>query len=395
MTVRLLKAPLCAFAFALLALPIRAAPGDLYFSDTGDKHGVFRIAADGRISAIFDAVQPAGIAFDKAGDLYVAVHDDGAVWKVTINGERLRIAAGFQAPSAIAIDSFGNILVADSAAGTISKIDSRAKVTLFSSDLQHPNALAFDMLGRLYAADYSKTEVYRIAPNGKRTVFAAIGDEITGLAFDRDDNLFVCTGPNGGSNGYIVKITPEGELTTFAVNAGQAGLAFDNNGNLFTADYYKISKFTPDAAKSTYAAAEFAEGLAFAPPVHRLQNLSARGLVGSDDNTLIGGFIVSGTAIPNNAIVVRALGPSLPRTATLMPLADPKLELRNSSGVLIAANDNWKDSQKAQLSACGLAPSDAHEAAVFATLPAGAYTAIVRGMSGSTGTALLEAYYLH
>ena len=77
-----------------------------------------------------------------------------------------------------------------------------------------------------------------------------------------------------------------------------------------------------------------------------------------------------------------------------MPLADPILELHNSSGAIIASNDNWQDTQKAQIMATGLAPTDARESAIYAMLPAGAYTAIVRGVNGATGIAVAEAYNL-
>lgn len=66
--------------------------------------------------------------------------------------------------------------------------------------------------------------------------------------------------------------------------------------------------------------------------------------------------------------------------------------LHNASGALIASNDNWQDTQKGQIEASGLAPNDTRESAIFATLPAGAYTAVVRGAGETTGVALVEIY---
>ncbi len=75
-------------------------------------------------------------------------------------------------------------------------------------------------------------------------------------------------------------------------------------------------------------------------------------------------------------------------------LPNPKLELHNSRGELLATNDNWRDTQAAQLVARGLAPEKALESALFATLPAGSYTAVVRGVGNKTGVAVVEIYSL-
>ena len=121
----------------------------------------------------------------------------------------------------------------------------------------------------------------------------------------------------------------------------------------------------------------------------KLGNLSTRGLVQTVDDVMIGGVIVLGTE-PTN-FVVRAIGPSLPLTGTL---ADPALELHDSDGALIASDDNWKDTQEAEIEADALAPSNDFESAIATTLTPGAYTAIVRGNNNTTGLALVEVYQL-
>ena len=75
-------------------------------------------------------------------------------------------------------------------------------------------------------------------------------------------------------------------------------------------------------------------------------------------------------------------------------LSDPVLDLRDANGALVATNDNWKGTQKSEIEATGLAPSDDRESAIVKTLAAGAYTVIVQGKNGSTGVALIEAYNL-
>ena len=68
------------------------------------------------------------------------------------------------------------------------------------------------------------------------------------------------------------------------------------------------------------------------------------------------------------------------------------LELRDASGTLLATNNDWKDSQESAISGTTLQPSDDHEAAIYIQLHGGAFTAIVRGQNGSTGTAVVEVY---
>ena len=123
----------------------------------------------------------------------------------------------------------------------------------------------------------------------------------------------------------------------------------------------------------------------------RLGNVSTRGNVGTGDSILIGGVIVGGnTAKP---VVVRALGPSLTQFGVTGVLADPSLQLRDGNGNLVKANNDWQQSPDATVvSADGLAPSNPKEAAIAPTLNPGNYTALVTGVGGTTGTALVEVY---
>ena len=97
----------------------------------------------------------------------------------------------------------------------------------------------------------------------------------------------------------------------------------------------------------------------------------------------ISGFIVTGTT--SKRVGVRALGPSLANFGVSAPLADPIIQLTPRYGSLVMANDNWKNTQQAEITDAGLAPSNDREAALIATLPAGNYTAIVSGKNGGTG----------
>jgi len=122
-------------------------------------------------------------------------------------------------------------------------------------------------------------------------------------------------------------------------------------------------------------------------------NLSLRGLVSTGDNVLIGGFIVSGT--DPKTMVLRALGPSLSSYGISNPLSDPLLSVYNSSGVLIATNDNWQsDPNYLLVESNGLAPANPLESAIAVTLAPGAYTVVVTGTDPAPGIALVELYDL-
>ena len=126
----------------------------------------------------------------------------------------------------------------------------------------------------------------------------------------------------------------------------------------------------------------------------RLSNVSARGYVDLGDNVLIGGAILGAGNGGVNLVVARALGPSLRSFGVQNAMQNPVLQLHNQQGMLLDSNDNWKDGNQQAISDHGLAPSDDHEAAIFAVLPPGAYTAIVVGKNNTTGVALVEFYNL-
>jgi hypothetical protein len=127
----------------------------------------------------------------------------------------------------------------------------------------------------------------------------------------------------------------------------------------------------------------------------KLANLSTRALVNTADNIVIAGFLLSDN-INDDRIVVRGIGPSLapgsfPASAVL---ANPTLELRDSNGTLLIANNDWQDNpvQAAEITAAGLAPSNNLESAVAATLPPGLYTALLAGLNNGTGIGVVEVY---
>ena len=125
----------------------------------------------------------------------------------------------------------------------------------------------------------------------------------------------------------------------------------------------------------------------------KLGNISTRGFVQTGDNVMIAGFIF-GNGTASETVIIRALGPSLAGLGVANVLADPTLALHDGNGTLLMSNDNWKDTQQAEIQATGLAPSNDLESAIVTALPPGPYTAIVTGKNGGTGVALAEVYHL-
>jgi uncharacterized protein GlcG (DUF336 family) len=130
----------------------------------------------------------------------------------------------------------------------------------------------------------------------------------------------------------------------------------------------------------------------FVAAAEKLANISTRVDAGAGDNQLVGGFIITGDQ--PKRVIIRAIGPSLAPFGIGSVLADPTLELHDQTGALIAANDNWGDSQQAEIEATGIPPVNELESAIVRTLAPGAYTAVARGKDGGTGTALVEVYDL-
>jgi hypothetical protein len=110
------------------------------------------------------------------------------------------------------------------------------------------------------------------------------------------------------------------------------------------------------------------------------------------DKVMIAGFIITGN-VPK-PVVLRGMGPSLsgagiPAASTLQ---DPVIELHGSNGALITSNNNWKDTQRAQIEGTIYEPTDDRESVIVATLPPAVYTVILKGVGGTSGIGLVEVY---
>jgi hypothetical protein len=130
----------------------------------------------------------------------------------------------------------------------------------------------------------------------------------------------------------------------------------------------------------------------------QLANISTRGKVGTGDEILIGGFVIHRPRGFNGdyhkKLLIRALGPSLSGAGLPLEgcLADPYLEVYDSTGTLIAQNDNWRSDQAQEIIDSGAPPSNDLESAVVVTLSDASYTVKVRGANGETGLGIVEVF---
>ena len=390
---RSLLAAITLAASSFFALEAQGAPGDIY--ETNESNILIFKAIGGTPGTFATGfTNPKGIVFDGVGHLYVADASKNSIIIFTVPGASgSTYASGLSSPVGLAFDITGNLYVAEAGSGNVIKFAPDRTKTTFASGLGGPSGLAFDNSGNLFVADFSGGKVYKITPAGGQSTFASGLSFPAGLAVDTAGNLFAA---DSGS-GTIFKFAPDGTKSTFASGLGRPyGLALDANGNLIVADNEEGAtlRFTPAGVKSTVFQSDFntPQFVAVESATHQLLNISTRGPVQTGDDILIAGFVVGGIGPVGTQVVVRALGPTLTPLGVPNALQDPVLEVHDSSGNLIASNDNWKDAPEANRPPASLVPKDDRESAISISLHGGSFTAIVRGANNSTGTALVEVY---
>lgn len=429
--------------------------GNLYAANSGgDTVEVF--APNGTDLGVFaSVVRPTGISFDSAGRLYVA-NSGNTIERFAADGTPLGTFAntGLNNPAGLAFDSLGFLYAANNAANTIEVFgpDGTDFGSVAVSGITAPVGLAFDSAGSLYVVNAGNTTIEKITTSGSATIFALTGFSPTFLAVrkaatpgDGSSNLVnistrlnVLTGDNVLDGGFIItgpgnkRILIRG-LGPSLADAGVGGILADplielhsgTTGDIIASnDNWKNNQQDEIAATGLAPANDFEAALVtiLAPGAYtviergklattgvglieiydlaagtgpELANISTRGFVATESNVMIAGFIVANSTGESDQVIVRGLGPSLGSFGIADPLADPVLELHDVNGTLLASNDDWKDTQRTEIEAVGLPPSNDLEAALIMTLPPGAYTAIESGRSGGTGVGLVEVYNLH
>jgi sugar lactone lactonase YvrE len=139
---------------------------------------VLKMSHDGTTATVAsDLAEPRGLAFDRSGNLYVAIFDGGTIMKETPSGTVSTFATGFDTPEGLAFDADGNLFVSDPNAHTITTISpSGVPNTYFSiptlgGNIFDPRGLAFDTNGDLFVSAFSDRTLLDFAPDGSLSEF--------------------------------------------------------------------------------------------------------------------------------------------------------------------------------------------------------------------------------
>ncbi len=127
----------------------------------------------------------------------------------------------------------------------------------------------------------------------------------------------------------------------------------------------------------------------------KLFNISTRADVGSGNETVVAGFVVSGT-VPKRILLLRGVGPTLSDHDVAGAIADPIITLFRGETV-IRSNDNWTENAARVTAASAAAGAFAlnegsNDAAMVISLKPGVYTVHMNGVGGAAGVGLIEVY---
>ena len=240
---------------------------------------------------------PAGVAFDAAGNMYIADNGNSRIRKVDTNGIITTIAgtnssgysgdggaaikASLNSPNAVALDANGNVYIADASNGRIRKVATNGIITTFAgtnstgysgdggaainASLNAPEDVAVDSLGNLYIADHFNVRIRKVDTNGIITTFAGTnsagysGDggaavsaklsQPSGVALDASGDLYIADTGNSrirkvGTNGIITTVAGtnisgyagDGGAAVNAELAAPVRVVMDASGDLYIAD---------------------------------------------------------------------------------------------------------------------------------------------------------------
>lgn len=197
--------------------------------------------------------RPQGLAFDNAGDLFVASYDTSTVASFDSSGTyrpgNSIPSTHLQNPYGIAFDAAGNLFAVNGSGGSVSRFDAAgAYQGIISSNLSSPTGVAIDASSNLYVANAGNNTIAKFDAAGNYLPTGSISgnlDSPFGLTFDASGNLYAAN-----ANGYsISKFDASGSFVTTIGGGGSlnvpVGLAFDSSGNLYAANYFgqSVSKF--------------------------------------------------------------------------------------------------------------------------------------------------------
>ncbi|HSH38827.1 MAG TPA: hypothetical protein VK993_08575, partial [Chthoniobacterales bacterium] len=352
---------------------------------------IMRIDASSRLLA----VQPDGKVLFINNNFLRRLNPDGTI-DDSFRGMRIQAPLSTTFPTIF--DPFGSrsyqpsqgVLGGDSVVDTAVQPDGRIIIT---GPWVTPEGAAAPGIARLNA-DGSDDPSFQVGSGPQWTETSAANQRplIEQIELQTDGRLLV-VGTFEAFNGVpapgIVTLNPDGSVDTSFVApavrqksvAGRAKLARQSDGSFLLSGPYSYPGETSAPSLLRIVAPAVA-------------NISTRISIGTGENVLIGGFIVTGNA--PKKVIIRGIGPSLQSGGQITrgTLQDPIMELRTQTGALLVANDDWRSTQEQEIIDTEVAPTDNRESAIVATLEPGAYTAIVKGKNNGTGIGVVEVYDL-
>ena len=372
-------------------------------TDSGDLFGS-SIALNGDalvVTAEHEASNGTGIGGDQAdnsaaaaGAAYLFVRD-GTIWRqqayikasntdsqdgfgssVALDGGTLVVGAAAEASSAKGIDGnqFDNSAPFAGSAYTFTGVASTSVPVIDSPTSANAT------VGQFFS--------YQITATNSPTSFGATG-LLTGLAVNTDTGLICGTPAEAGT--FVVALSATNLFGTGTATLNLAVSSGPTPTPTVTPTMTPTPTVTPSATPTPTTTPTPTATPTATPVKMGLENIATRINVGTGENVLIGGFIITGNA--PKKVLLRGIGPSLAKVGLSNVLADPVLELNNADGTIVS-NDNWKDTQESEIEATTIPPSDELESAIVATLVPGPYTVILSGKMGGTGVGLVEIYDL-
>ncbi|MDQ3198528.1 MAG: hypothetical protein M3Q46_04955 [Verrucomicrobiota bacterium] len=433
-----------------------AAPGDLYVTDAAAgtvviyaPDGTSTTFATGLISPqdiVFDMATTTMPAFFYVADIGNGGSTDGVIYRYDRTGNRTTFKSGLDNPIGLALDGAA-VLVTENGADRVQRLPVDGSLGTISLLVSNPIGIdtrAFGQSGFTTKFIATGDSVLKVDPgtvpvdidpnDGSRSlsVDPVLGDvyittdagTITKVANDGTNKTTLTSGlidphgliivPPGAAiapglyvadtgAGTILRVLTDGSVVTYVADAGAPNYLTSETESLPD----PLPTPTPSPSPSVSPSPSPSPSVSPSPtpagsPIGRAQNISSRVNVQTGEDVGIGGFIITGDA--PKTVAIRAIGPAL-TPAVVGALEDPTLELRDSDANLIANNDNWMDNSEADqaiIVARGLAPASDFESVIIATLDplvagvagSGQYTAIMRGVDGTTGIALIEIYDL-
>ena len=217
-----------------VANPAVDEQGNIYVTFSGERGkkvpvAIHRIDTNYQVKPfVHEMMNPTGMAFDRAGNLYVSSRFDGTVYRVAQNGTMISYAEGMGVATGVAFDREGYLYVGDRS-GTIFKIGRDRQIFVFA--MLEPSIaayhLAFGKNGNLYVTGPTTSSydaVHQIDPHGDVSVFYRGLGRPQGIAIDVDDNLYVAASINGRRG--IVKIRQDRQASLAVSGHNLVGLAF-------------------------------------------------------------------------------------------------------------------------------------------------------------------------